>query len=68
MSNNLKNLKITNGAKRTRTADPCNAIAVLYQLSYNPKFYSNDNDNASKRNIRQDNTLDPVFKTENQAL
>jgi hypothetical protein len=28
----------TNGAKRTRTADPCNAIAVLYQLSYNPKI------------------------------
>jgi hypothetical protein len=26
----------TNGAKRIRTADPCNAIAVLYQLSYNP--------------------------------
>ncbi len=27
---------LKNGAKRTRTADPCNAIAVLYQLSYNP--------------------------------
>ena len=24
------------GAKETRTPDPCNAIAVLYQLSYNP--------------------------------
>lgn len=25
-----------NGAKRIRTADPLNAIEVLYQLSYNP--------------------------------
>lgn len=24
------------GAKRIRTADPLNAIEVLYQLSYNP--------------------------------
>ncbi len=24
------------GAKRTRTADPLNAIEVLYQLSYSP--------------------------------
>ena len=24
------------GAKRSRTADPYNAIVVLYQLSYNP--------------------------------
>ncbi len=29
-------LKIYNGAKRIRTADPLNAIEVLYQLSYNP--------------------------------
>ncbi len=27
---------IFNGAKRIRTADPLNAIEVLYQLSYNP--------------------------------
>ncbi len=26
----------TNGAMRIRTADPLNAIEVLYQLSYNP--------------------------------
>lgn len=25
------------GAKRTRTADPLNAIEVLYQLSYSPE-------------------------------
>ena len=25
-----------NGAKRVRTADLCNAIAALYQLSYGP--------------------------------
>ncbi len=25
-----------NGAKRIRTADPLNAIQVLYQLSYSP--------------------------------
>ena len=25
-----------NGAKRARTADPYNAIVVLYQLSYSP--------------------------------
>lgn len=34
------NLLVLNGAKETRTPDPCNAIAVLYQLSYNPVFYS----------------------------
>ena len=28
--------KRENGAKRIRTADPLNAIEVLYQLSYNP--------------------------------
>ncbi len=27
---------IKDGAKRIRTADPLNAIEVLYQLSYNP--------------------------------
>lgn len=27
---------LTNGVKRIRTADPLNAIEVLYQLSYNP--------------------------------
>lgn len=27
---------IANGAKRTRTAGPLNAIEVLYQLSYSP--------------------------------
>gem|GEM_PF-7069316 len=27
-----------NGVKRVRTADLCNAIAALYQLSYNPSF------------------------------
>ena len=27
---------IKNGAKRIRTADPLNAIEVLYQLSYSP--------------------------------
>lgn len=26
-----------NGAMRIRTADPLNAIEVLYQLSYNPR-------------------------------
>ena len=29
-------LKYCYGAKRIRTADPLNAIEVLYQLSYNP--------------------------------
>jgi hypothetical protein len=29
-------LTYKNGAKRIRTADPLNAIEVLYQLSYNP--------------------------------
>jgi hypothetical protein len=29
-----------NGAKRVRTADPYNAIVVLYQLSYNPVFFA----------------------------
>ena len=27
---------VKHGAKRIRTADPLNAIEVLYQLSYNP--------------------------------
>ena len=27
---------LTYGAKRTRTADPLNAIEVLYQLSHSP--------------------------------
>ncbi len=31
---------ILNGAKRSRTADLCNAIAALYQLSYNPVLNS----------------------------
>ena len=32
----LINVEDGDGAKRTRTADPLNAIEVLYQLSYNP--------------------------------
>ena len=31
-----------NGAKRTRTADPLNAIEVLYQLSYSPECVHNN--------------------------
>ena len=27
------------GVKRSRTADLCNAIAALYQLSYNPECH-----------------------------
>lgn len=30
------NYLIHNGGKRVRTADLCNAIAALYQLSYTP--------------------------------
>ena len=29
----------TDGAKRTRTADPLHAMQVLYQLSYGPHKY-----------------------------
>ena len=29
-------LPLANGDKEARTPDPCNAIAVLYQLSYDP--------------------------------
>ncbi len=31
----------TDGAKRTRTADPLHAMQVLYQLSYGPKYLHN---------------------------
>jgi hypothetical protein len=31
----------TNGAKRSRTADPYHAMVVLYQLSYNPVIIIN---------------------------
>ena len=39
---------VSNGAKRTRTADPLNAIEVLYQLSYSPLH------NAAKHNSIND--------------
>ena len=32
----IANSQLFYGAKRIRTADPYNAIVVLYQLSYNP--------------------------------
>ena len=33
----------TDGAKRTRTADPLHAMQVLYQLSYGPNNYKYTN-------------------------
>jgi hypothetical protein len=36
-----------NGDKEARTPDPCNAIAVLYQLSYDPKLVPNLLDRVS---------------------
>jgi hypothetical protein len=35
------------GDKEARTPDPCNAIAVLYQLSYDPKLVINLLDRVS---------------------
>gem|GEM_PF-6793235 len=37
-----------NGAKRIRTADPLNAIEVLYQLSYSPLSCDIHHDLASR--------------------
>lgn len=43
-----------NGAKRTRTAGPLNAIEVLYQLSYSPtSFYYNDLSTSSLSSPRE---------------
>jgi hypothetical protein len=36
-----------NGDKEARTPDPCNAIAVLYQLSYDPESILNLLDRVS---------------------
>ena len=49
------NSENTDGAKRTRTADPLHAMQVLYQLSYGPKFRNVIYINQSKdffRNVR----------------
>ena len=37
------NIENTDGAKRTRTADPLHAMQVLYQLSYGPRLNIIDN-------------------------
>ena len=45
--NGIKN-KNSDGAKRTRTADPLHAMQVLYQLSYGPKSRNVSYINQSK--------------------
>jgi len=39
------------GGKRTRTADICLAKAALYQLSYTPRRFSNEEDSEENQRL-----------------